>query len=244
MLTASEDLSDASDEPPAAVVLVLSGWSDGPLEHLSYACRHIRFEPVPVPTPPVGVRWLWNPFVALILALVGGIGPLCDFAGSTVPSAAAAAKLAVVALAMLAGRLLVAGVVRFAVWRGVEETRASIAALAPAAIVGFSWGGGVAWELLARDAWRGPTLLLAPTVQAMAAVALSSPPWPTLRDGTSVDVVTPEHDPFCPPSQARLFAACGCRCHEVADEHPMLRAATAEEVAALLRRVVPPPRES
>lgn len=39
----------------------------------------------------------------------------------------------------------------------------------PEVLLGSSWGGAVAIELVARGAWRGPTVLLAPAFQRVAA---------------------------------------------------------------------------
>ena len=38
----------------------------------------------------------------------------------------------------------------------------AIQSFSPEVIVGSSWGGAVAVELIRRGIWRGPTLLLAP----------------------------------------------------------------------------------
>ena len=230
---------EAFEQPP--IVLVLSGWSDGPLDELRLRCHHIDFVTVTIPTPPVGAAWLRNPYVAALVVLAGLTGSACELAAAVFPSSVGrAVKLGVVVLTLALARYLVARLVRFAITRGVEEAKLHIARHRPDAIVGFSWGGGVVWELISQGAWAGPALLLAPTVCALAKVAMKPPPWPTLPDGVHVDVVTPEFDSFCPKSQANLFSACGCHCYTVADHHPMLGEDTGVEIAALLRRAVPP----
>ena len=47
----------------------------------------------------------------------------------------------------------------------VEIQRAALVQEQPDIVVGSSWGGAVAVELIRTEAWKGPTVLLAPAVQ-------------------------------------------------------------------------------
>ena len=95
-------------------------------------------------------------------------------------------------------------------------------------VVGFSWGGGIAcWLLAERNKWRGPTLLLAPTVAAMSGIArLAKPRFLASAESASdepaaplVHVVHAMYDGFCPASQHEYFAATGAAMHLCDDIH-------------------------
>ena len=161
-------------------VLILSGWSDGPLPALEHSLRQrgLRCVRVPVPMPPCGVYWCANPFLLLLAGVVWlaiyawnecKLEPFVVFA------------ILIIAGALVAARLCVAGVVRFAEWHGAANAKRLLARHRVALVVGFSWGGGIAHRLLASRSWRGPTLLLAPTTVAMARCSLRSPQRPTTR---------------------------------------------------------------
>ena len=53
-------------------VLILSGWSDGPLPALEHSLRQrgLRCVRVPLPMPPCGVYWCANPFLLLLAGVV------------------------------------------------------------------------------------------------------------------------------------------------------------------------------
>jgi pimeloyl-ACP methyl ester carboxylesterase len=51
----------------------------------------------------------------------------------------------------------------------VEIQRQAVAREKPDIVVGSSWGGAVAAELILRGAWSGPTVLLAPAIQKVSA---------------------------------------------------------------------------
>lgn len=50
----------------------------------------------------------------------------------------------------------------------VEIQRAAIERYRPDVLLGSSWGGAIAIELVLQGAWRGPTVLLAPALQRVA----------------------------------------------------------------------------
>ena len=94
-----------------------------------------------------------------------------------------------------------------------------------ALVVGFSWGGGIAHRLLAARAWRGPTLLLAPTTIAMARCSLRSP---QRLDDARVRVVLASDDGFVPrPATESLYEAVAV----VPDDHPLCGRAARDAIA-------------
>ena len=151
-------------------VLVLGGWSPGPLdflrEHFATAC--IFVEPA-LHMPPAGVNWCCTWQTALLATALCGAWYV--------------ASLTAVLAALAACPLLVVLLVRGSIRRSIAAAEAAIAAHGIEVVVGFSWGGGVGCWLL-RDpwvnpqslkprvsGWVGPTLLLAPTLYAMEAAA-------------------------------------------------------------------------
>lgn len=182
--------------------------------------RHnCRCEVVPLQMPPRGCRWCCNPFVPLLVGLVPATVVGCERAVAVLaPGAAIVVCAVIVGAALVLARLLVAAIVRYAIWHGVSATMARMRRDV-ALIVGFSWGGGVAHHVLARHAPDCPVLLLAPTSIAMANVARSKPP--AFR-ASRVTVVTATYDDFCPPATPRLYEDLGCTVHQVNDNHVLL----------------------
>ncbi len=204
------------------VVLLLSGWSDGPLDVLRYydpAFADVRFVMVPLPTPPVGVRWCLNAWcVAVLVVAAAGVLALSS-PGLGLGWVGRAAVLCAVAVAL---RLVVARLVRRNVADSIGAAERAIARLGGQvdAVVGFSWGGGVLWRWLAESRGvgpRAPCLLLAPTIGAIAAVA-ARPPATTLAqvDAERVHVLVGTEDPFMGSVEHALS---GVTVHKVADDH-------------------------
>jgi predicted esterase len=96
-------------------------------------------------------------------------------------------------------------------------------------LIGSSFGGAVAVELLQRQIWRGPTLLL-------AQAALRQNPAARLPDAVPVWLVHGLRDELIDPEDSRRLAATGSaaqvRLFEVDDDHA-LRASVAD--GALVR---------
>ena len=205
-------------------VLILSGWSDGPLPALEHSLRQrgLRCVRVPLPMPPCGVYWCANPFLLLLTGVVW----LMIYALNEVTLEPAALYIVlIIAGALVAARLCVAGVVRFAEWHGAANARRLLARHRVALVVGFSWGGGIAHRLLASRSWRGPTLLLAPTTIAMARCALRSP---QRLDDARLKVVLASDDGFVPrPATESLYEAVAV----VPDDHPLCGRAARDAIA-------------
>ena len=98
----------------------------------------------------------------------------------------------------------------------IATQEAALAASAPDVLVGSSFGGAIAVDLLARGVWRGPTVLLAP---AAARLDVAN----RLPDGVAVTVVHGVDDDVIPLADSRALAATGTpslvRLVEVVDDH-------------------------
>ena len=100
----------------------------------------------------------------------------------------------------------------------VAVQAAALRSFRPDVVVGSSFGGAVAVELLRRGLWRGPTLLLAQAAvkrDATARLPESVPVW--LVHGRNDDIVDPQ--------DSRALARTGSgelvRLIEVDDDHPL-----------------------
>jgi predicted esterase len=100
----------------------------------------------------------------------------------------------------------------------VEVQAAALREFAPHVLVGSSYGGAIAVELLQRGAWRGPTLLL-----AQAALRRGLPA--VLPRDVTVWLVHGTRDAIIDPADSRVLASSGTpgrvRLIEVDDEHSL-----------------------
>jgi predicted esterase len=132
-------------------------------------------------------------------------------------------QVGLVLLLLCSLRILIARVVRYSIRDGIRLTTIAADIYKPVAMIGFSWGGGVLWEML--ETWKGNALLLAPAVSAMSYISRSTPT--THRFKTKrVSIVAGDDDPFCPPSQKRIFKDSGCAYYAVDDDHVLLKHGT------------------
>eukprot|EP00747_Dinoflagellata_sp_TGD_P178571 gnl/TRDRNA2_/TRDRNA2_27702_c0_seq1.p1 gnl/TRDRNA2_/TRDRNA2_27702_c0~~gnl/TRDRNA2_/TRDRNA2_27702_c0_seq1.p1 ORF type:complete len:256 (+),score=32.93 gnl/TRDRNA2_/TRDRNA2_27702_c0_seq1:81-848(+) len=191
-------------------VLVLGGWSPGPLWDLAARLPDMAIYQPSIPMPPAGLRWLLNPFLAILVLFLFVVHPHAAAAINRLDEGAAASVLSagLVATSFVLLRLLVGWLVSFAIWDSVRIARAAVRSFEPDLVMGFSWGGGVACWLLAEGGWCGPTLMLAPTVKAMCWVGRLS--LPHLPVPSAVHVFHAEHDAFCPQSQHEMLESMGC----------------------------------
>eukprot|EP00927_Polykrikos_kofoidii_P014023 TRINITY_DN16111_c0_g1_i1.p1 TRINITY_DN16111_c0_g1~~TRINITY_DN16111_c0_g1_i1.p1 ORF type:complete len:260 (+),score=41.82 TRINITY_DN16111_c0_g1_i1:221-1000(+) len=223
---------DRMKHPPAGRVLYLGGWSNGPLDELLARRSDLEVSCPTLPTPPVGTRWLLTPVIPVLLgycfvvrpwfanvaAEVGGIGTVVELLVS----------LCVVVLCI---RLLV----WHAIWDSVRIASDAIERFQPDAVVGFSWGGGVACCLAGTHAWTGPTILLAPPLRVMD--------WASLRRMPAVPphvhVFHAESDIFCPASQHCELEAMGCLVHKCAgDGHGLCNPASVDTIERCVSNLV------
>lgn len=103
---------------------------------------------------------------------------------------------------------------------------------APDVVVGSSYGGAVAVALLARGAWRGPTVLLAP---AAGRLDVGN----ALPEGVAVTVVHAARDAIIPREDSEALAATGTagrvRLVVVDDEHRLDTLLAGDGLAAIVR---------
>ena len=150
-------LADCTGAPPKPrigsmgddelAVLILSGWSDGPLPALEHSLRQrgLRCVRVPLPMPPCGVYWCANPF----LLLLAGVVWLAIYAWNEWLEPFVVFAILIIAGALVAARLCVAGVVRFAEWHGAANGRACWRATA------WPWSSASAGAAASRiGCWR------------------------------------------------------------------------------------------
>jgi alpha/beta superfamily hydrolase len=100
----------------------------------------------------------------------------------------------------------------------VEVQAAALRSFCPDVLVGSSFGGAVAVELLRRGLWRGPTLLL-------AQAAVKRDRRARLPEGVRVWLVHGRRDDIVDPEDSRALAQTGTadlvRLIEVDDDHPL-----------------------
>ena len=100
----------------------------------------------------------------------------------------------------------------------VELQRDTLEEFRPDVLIGSSFGGAVAVELLQRGFWRGPTLLL-------AQAAIRRGQQARLPDAVPIWIVHGSRDEIIAPEDSRVLAAAGSqrwvRLIEVDDDHPL-----------------------
>ena len=113
----------------------------------------------------------------------------------------------------------------------IATQAAALAAFRPDVLVGSSYGGAVAVALLARGAWRGPTVLLAP---AAARLGIHDP----LPGDVTVTVAHGVDDDIVPPAHSRALvegtSPARVRLVEVADGHRLQSLVDTGALAALV----------
>jgi hypothetical protein len=111
---------------------------------------------------------------------------------------------------------------------------AALRSFRPDVLVGSSFGGAVAVELLRRGLWRGPTLLL-------AQAALRERPDARLPESVAVWLVHGRRDEVVDPDESRRLAATGSpgfvRLIEVDDDHRLTASVAAGRLAAWVREL-------
>ena len=225
--------------PTRPCVLILSGWSDGPLDNLRLNFPEVQFVSVPIPTPPVGCRWLLNPWLLFIASIVYFFSALLRYITKLSGGSAAGqlvSQIGFIIFIIFSLRVLVARVVRYSINDGIRLATNAASKFQPVCIIGFSWGGGILWELL--DKWNGSVLLLAPTISAMSYISRSSPLTTYSFETRRVAVVAGDNDPFCPPAQTKILKDSGCAYYAVDDDHVLLEHGTQSLIAKILNEFI------
>jgi hypothetical protein len=191
-------------------VLVLGGWSPGPLPYLkrAYHGRCTFLEPR-IPMPPVGFSWCLDcgmGMLVLIIALViWAYVALPDYIYNR--AWLTATRLLVIMASAVLARMCVAAVVRGSIAKGVCIAETCMRHHNVAVIIGFRWGGDVVAEMLRLGLVGGPgqpsVLLIAPTTSLMASIAMRKDASMTIRvadgSGDSVHVFhATDDEAFCP----------------------------------------------
>ncbi len=214
-----------------AAVLFVHGLESGPRGTKAQRLAAAGFDVIALQMP-CGRRAVlrdWPGWGGALVVLVGAVVAVFVVGGVTAASACVAIVTAVVA--GLVGRV----VLMRRVWRRSVATQvAALRGHAIDAVVGSSFGGAVALELLRSGAWRGPTLLLCPAHRLVAArgwrrvPALPPELPPTLVVHGRGDRVVPLAD------SVALATGTAAALHVVDDDHGLRRVATVDAFAAWL----------
>lgn len=212
-------------------VLLLGGWSAGPLDWLraQFASTCEFHEPL-IPTPPAGCGWCVSPPIALLaLWLVGVPGWILPLHALPI----------LLRLILDCGVLvvLVSWTVRHSILRGVHIAEKAIREHNIDLIVGFSWGGGIGCWLLARG-MEIPTLLLAPTPAAMAKFAMMRINCPMFKVRNKVAIFHAASDGFCPPSQIRELSQTGAEMNMCDDVHTLSDLRSLEDIGTTFSQLL------
>ena len=117
----------------------------------------------------------------------------------------------------------------------VDTQAAALSEFHPDILVGSSFGGAVAAELLARRLWQGPTMLL-------AQAAIHYDPAASLPPGIPVWLVHGTGDTVIDPDQSRRLAATAnsdeVRLIEVDDDHPLHASVASGAIIAWVKELV------
>jgi pimeloyl-ACP methyl ester carboxylesterase len=162
-------------------------------------------------------------------------------AGAAAASIAVARRYGIVGIGLVLGGALVvrphiaARVMRRVVRRSTEVQLRALGQHRIDIVVGSSFGGAIAVDLLLRRQWQGPTVLLCPahTLHAAKTRAAIPPPLASLPPSVSAHVVVVHgrHDDVVPIADSRaLVAGSRARLLEVDDDHRLTATATPDQL--------------
>lgn len=203
-------------------VLFIHGLESGPRGHKARALADAGFDVVAVQMPSNRGAVLrdvatWAPLLSSVVALlVAALAGLVWFLGTLV-------------LLALSARPFRAAVTRRLWKRSLDVQRAALKANAIDVVVGSSFGGAVALELLARGDWQGRTVLLCPAHRLVAQRGHFAPT--SLPKDADVTVVHGTRDETVPLAHShQLVAGTRAKLVEVDDTHRLAAAATPENL--------------
>lgn len=206
-------------------VLFTHGLESGPRGHKARALEAAGFKVVAVQMPS-GRNAVLRDFVTwlpLVLVIGSAFAGLVWFVATTL-------------LVVLSLKSIRAGLTRRMWKRSVDIQREALRSNAIDAVLGSSFGGAVALELIARGDWKGPTVLLCPAhrlVAERARIAPSRMP----KDANAV-VVHGTRDEVVPLQHSReLVEGTNVQLIEVDDEHRLAKVSTPERLREWLERV-------
>ena len=225
-------------------VLLLGGWTSGPLAAIRASVtvdEPIDFLQPALHMPPIGTAWAATWEALLLGCCVWIILALLISTGVWVSMMRPEFWMCCISLPPLTVMLI-----RGSVRRCVSTARFRVDRHRVDVVVGYSWGGGIACWLLADNGWRGPTLLLAPAVTAMASAARL--PRPHFRASSAhadrvacapfVQIVHAAADRVCPASQQPDLERTGALMRVCDDGHALCRARSQEVVLGAFARCV------
>jgi hypothetical protein len=214
-------------------VLIVGGWSPGPLPYLKrYFQRRCTFLEPSIPMPPVGFSWCLDCGMVMLLLVIAVAIWACVALPDYIYNRAwlTATRVLVVMASLVLARLCVAAVVRGSISKGVHIAETCMRHHKVAVMIGFSWGGGVVAEMLRLGLVGGPgqpsVLLIAPTTALVASIAMRKDAPRTIRVadglGHSVHVFHATHDEtFCPHRDR--WELTGVTTHICGDNHVFCR---------------------
>lgn len=237
MSTSTRIALDADEEYPT--VLILGGWSPGPLLYLKRNFHgQCTFVEPKIPMPPVGFSWCFDVgMLALVLVIAMAIWVSVALRGWVDNRALAIARVTVVIVALFLSRLCVAAVARGAIRRGVNIATRCMRERRVDVVIGFSWGGGVVAEMMRLGLVADAVLLIAPTTALMSSFAMKKDAALTIRvpDDMSHRVHVfhgTEDESFCPHSDR--WELTGVSFHLVHDNHVFCRRESIHELSVVL----------
>ena len=226
------------------VVLILGGWSPGPLNFIKRNFYGIcRFIEPSIPMPPVGCSWCLDICMAMLGAVIGLTVWACITLENYIKGRAwlALARLTVIITGLVLSRLCVAGIVRGSMQKGVNIASRILREQNVAVVIGFSWGGGVVAEMIRLGLVGGSdepaVLLIAPTTALMASFAMREDAPLTIRipDSASQRVHVFHgtcDESFCPHSER--WDSTGATLHLIRDNHVFCRQESVYELSNVL----------
>lgn len=212
-----------SSEGGRRTVLFVHGLESGPRGHKSRTLEAAGFRVVSVQMPSTRRAWLRDPLTWVpVVAAAGALG--------LAATRGALALVATVALVALCAPVLRVALTRRMWRRSLEVQRAALRANTVDVVMGSSFGGAVALELLARGDWSGPTVLLCPAHRLLAARARLAPTALPRALRAKVLVVHGRADETVPLAHSRELASArsDVTLVEVDDDHRLTRTATPE----------------
>jgi len=193
--------------------------------------------------PPVGVSWCFDVGMALLVVAIALAIWACIVLEDYIRKRAwlAVARLSVIIAALFLSRLCVAAVVRGSIRKGVNMASTYMRQRNVDVVIGFSWGGGVAAEMLRLGLVGGvgqpAVLLIAPTTAIMSRFAMKKDAPLTIRvpDAMSGRVHVfhgTQDEAFCPHSDR--WELTGATFHLIHDNHVFCRRESVLELSDVL----------
>lgn len=226
-------------------VLILGGWSPGPLNYLKYGRRNCIFLEPKIPTPPMGWSWCWDwsvvCFFAVLVTMIWSthaVGPI--LAAQHTQATVILTQIGLVLFSLLLLRLCLAWIVRSSIRRGVRLAKSYLNDVT--VVIGFSWGAGILAELVRLELVGKPTqasaLLICPTSTVMAQLALQRDPALGIREAQHVHVYHGRYDGFFCPNADRWEQAAGVTLHWCEDNHVMMKKESIQAMTETLDELV------